>query len=281
MLTRPGMRMLLAVALVVSSGAAACDRPGGGNELLRYVSLGDSVPSGAGLPDASGPCQRSPSAYPSLLAEQADLLPSLRACSGAATEDILERAQHPGEGRQLDWLAADTDVVTLTIGGNDIGFARVVGVCLTTTESCSRLEGEINGRIAGLRQRLDLIHGEIRRRLPKARLLVVGYPRLIVDHQDAELDRCARLGAAARITAEEAEWLRKKGDALDAALRESAEAAGGRFVDAAGHFEGHEACSRQPWVHGVAEGDLTSSFHPNAAGHQALARLVARELRRG
>lgn len=272
--------MLLAVALVVSSVVAACGRPGDGNELLRYVSLGDSVPSGAGLPDAIGPCRRSPSAYPSLLAEQADLLPSLRACSGATTEDILERAQHPGEGRQLDWLAADTDVVTITIGGNDIGFARVLGVCLSTTESCSGLEGEINGRIGALRQRLDLIHGEIRRRLPEARLLVVGYPRLIVAPQDADLDRCASLGAGARITGEEAEWLRRKGDALDAALRESAEAAGGRFVDGAGHFDGHETCSRQPWMHGVVEGDVTSSLHPNAAGHQALGRLVARELRR-
>ncbi|HEV3402452.1 MAG TPA: SGNH/GDSL hydrolase family protein [Acidimicrobiales bacterium] len=268
---------------VVGSLAGACQSDGGRRQdLLRYVSLGDSFPAGEGLPRASGPCRRSPLAYPNLLAQRTNLLPSLHACSGATTEDVLERAPASGEGRQLDWLAPDTEVVTVTIGGNDAGFGRVVGACLSGLHPCSRLDAEVGARIAALRARLDAVHGEIRRRLPRARLLVVGYPQLVGDPAHVPLDGCPELGLSptARITGEEARWLRDQGRALDAVMRESAQAAGGRYVDAASVFAGHEVCTPAPWMTGVVEDDIRTSFHPNVAGHEALARLVAAELAR-
>ncbi len=266
-----GVLVVVGASVSVGCQSGVGSRPG----LLRYISLGDSFPAGVGLPDSCGPCGRSPSAYPNLLARSTPLLPSLHACSGATTEDVLERARQPGEGRQVDWLAPDTDVVTITIGGNDVGFARVVGACLSGGEPCSRLDREVDARIAALRVRLDAVNEEIRRRLPSARLLVVGYPQLVADPDEAKLQGCGDLGA------EEARWLREEGEALDAAMRQSAEAAGARYVDAAGAFAGHEACSTDPWITGVVAGDIGASFHPNRAGHEALAGLVRAELARG
>jgi lysophospholipase L1-like esterase len=269
--------------LVVASLLGACRSGGGpGQPLLRYASLGDSFPAGEGLPGATGPCRRSPLAYPNLLTQLTHLLPSLHACSGATTEDVLERASVSGERRQLDWLAADTDVVTVTIGGNDAGFGRVIGACLSGLDPCSRLDGEVDSRIVALRERLETVNREIRRRLPSARLLVVGYPQLIADPAQVPLEGCRELGLSpsARITADEARWLREQGRALDAVMRESARTAGGRYVDAAHLFAGHEACTTTPWMTGVVEDDLRASFHPNAAGHEALARAVAAELAR-
>jgi lysophospholipase L1-like esterase len=278
-----GTARLGALILVVASVLGACASDGGRRrELVRYVSLGDSFPAGEGLPGASGPCRRSPLAYPNLLARRTNLLASLHACSGATTEDVLERAPVSGEGRQLDWLAPDTDVVTVTVGGNDVGFGRVIGACLSGLDPCSGLDGEVDSRLVALRGRLDTVNREIRRRLPGARLLVVGYPQLIGDPSQVAIDGCREIGrsASARITGEEAAWLREKGRALDAVLRESAQRAGARYVDAVTVFAGHEACTPTPWMTGVVEDDIRASFHPNTAGHEALARLVAAELAR-
>ncbi len=269
--------------LVVASVLGACASDGGRRqELLRYVSLGDSFPAGEGLPGAGGPCRRSPLAYPNLLAQRTNLLASLHACSGATTEDVLGRAPVSGEGRQLDWLAPDTDVVTVTVGGNDVGFGRVMGLCLTGHEPCSRLDGEVDSRLVALRGRLDTVNREIKRRLPGVRLLVVGYPQLIGDPSQVAIEGCPDVGlsASARITGEEAEWLREEGRAVDDVMGESAQRAGARYVDAVTAFAGHEVCTASPWMTGVVEDDIRASFHPNAAGHEALARLVATELAR-
>jgi lysophospholipase L1-like esterase len=265
--------------LLWALAAAGCrsgdreDRP-----LLRYVSLGDSFPAGDGLAGATGPCRRSPGAYPNLVAQRASLLPLLRACSGATTGDLLDRGRNPDEGRQLDWLATDTDVVTLTVGGNDVGFGRVVGACLTGGTPCSRLDGDVDRSISSLEERLEAVNGEIRRRSPSARFLVVGYPHLVADPRDVDLAACREAGMsaspAARITADEAQWLREKGEALNDVMRRSAEVVGARYVEVTSAFAGHEVCAPAPWMTGVVEADIGASFHPNPAGHEALARLV-------
>jgi lysophospholipase L1-like esterase len=268
--------------LVWAAALAGCQAGGGSrDELLRYVSLGDSFPAGEGLPGATGRCGRSTSAYPSLLARSANLLPSLHACTGATTEDVLERERHPGEGRQVDWLGPDTDVVTITVGGNDAGFVRVIGACLTRGEPCSRLDDEVDAQVAGLQDRLDAVNREIRRRLPDARILVVGYPHVVADPGQVDVEACPELGGSSGnslVTRGEAAWLREQGEALAVVMRESAEAVGARYVDAARAFAGHEVCTTAPWMTGVVVGNIGASFHPNAAGHEALARLVAEAL---
>jgi lysophospholipase L1-like esterase len=240
----------------------------------HYVSLGDSYSAGEGLPDPVQPCGRTPGAYPSLVAERAGLVPSLHACNGATTADVLDDEQDPGAGRQIDAVAADTDVVTITIGGNDIGFRRVMTDCVLASLPCTRLADQVTAALAGLGPRLLDVYREVRRRAPHARLLVIGYPQLVVD------PAAATTGSCAGMTLDEVRWVRDEGDALDAVIKAAAATAGASYIDTAGPFSGHEACTAQPWMEGVNLSDVVASFHPNPAGQEELARLVLDALSR-
>ena len=97
-----------------------------------YVALGDSYASGAGTSAGSAEeneCRRSDEAHPNLLAAEVEALADLDfvACSGATTADLL--------AEQLPAVGADTQVVTMTIGGNDVGLTRSLRVCALTPES--------------------------------------------------------------------------------------------------------------------------------------------------
>ena len=190
------------------------------------------------------------------------------ACNGATTADVLDEEQARGVGRQIEAVTADADVVTISIGGNDIGFTRAMRTCALGAEPCTQLEARVAEDLAALPARLREVYAEIRRRAPDAALLVVGYPQLVVDPSDAGLTSCAGF------TADESRWLREKGDQLAAGVRREAEAAGARYLDAAAAFAGHEACGADPRMEGVNFVNVAGSYHPNAAGHEQLARLV-------
>lgn len=235
---------------------------------LHYVSLGDSYSAGGGLPGGVRPCGRTPAAYPALVAQRAGLIGSEHACNGATTADVLEREQVPGAGRQIDAVPTDADVVTISIGGNDIGFADVMTDCVLNPQPCTRLDAQVSRDLAALPPRLDTIYREIHRRAPKAALLVVGYPQLVVDPGPSSTTPCAGL------TPDEALWVRQKGDELARVIRTAAESAGARYVDASTAFAGHEACAPEPWMEGVSFVNIAGSFHPNAAGQERFAQLV-------
>ena len=114
---------------------------------LQYVAMGDSYSSGEGNPSfipstnsSEDKCHRSTDAYPYLLADDSDLnlhLVSNVACSGATTSDVLGEAEaddplgKDGEPAQIGALSDQTNVVTLTVGGNDVGFAPYMTYCIT------------------------------------------------------------------------------------------------------------------------------------------------------
>ncbi|HVL28401.1 MAG TPA: SGNH/GDSL hydrolase family protein, partial [Acidimicrobiales bacterium] len=235
---------------------------------LRYVSLGDSFSAGGGLAGGVHPCGRAPGAYPALVAQRGMLAGSFHACNGATTADVLDRERHPGEGPQIDNVASDADVVTVSIGGNDIGFGPVITDCVLGRQPCTRFDRQVTAELAALGPRLARLYAGVRERAPAADVLVLGYPRLVADPDLSGLETCAGL------TADEARWVRQKGDELDRVVRAAAGVAGVRFVDAAAAFAGHEACTAEPWMEGISVATATSSFHPNAAGHDRLAALV-------
>jgi lysophospholipase L1-like esterase len=238
----------------------------------QYVSLGDSYSAGQGLPGQIQPCGRAPGAYPALVAQRAGLIASFHACNGATTADVLDEEQAPGTGRQIDAVTAEADIVTISIGGNDIGFSPVMTDCVLASLPCTRLADQVNAALATLAPRLVAVYGAIRARAPHARLLVVGYPQLVVDPGAATTGSCAGL------TVDESRFVRQEGDALNAVIRTAAATAGATYVDTAGPFAGHEACTAQPWMAGVNLSDVAGSFHPNAAGQDELARLVLDKL---
>ena len=184
--------------------------PGGAP--LDYVAMGDSFSSGEGLPgfdagtDTAGPpenrCHRSTTgAYARLL----DATPSLNlnltdfvACSGATTEQVTGTwpagGSNTNEAAQVDALSASTDVVTITIGGNDIGFKNFVIDCLFSDCSNTLVNQPYFANIANLGLALDRTFvGDqttdgIRDRAPNAKVYAIGYPQLLPSQGCSQTD---------------------------------------------------------------------------------------------
>jgi lysophospholipase L1-like esterase len=263
----------------------------------RLVALGDSFSSGQGgghyEPGTDGganTCFRSAGAWPQLLARRMHLvaLQSL-ACSGAVAAQVTrDGVGDQAERRisQVSRIVEDPGVVTITIGGNDLGFAPVIRECLLGATNCVRTfhkpSGDVlDARIARLRRTLPGVYAAIRRRAPRARVVVSGYPRLFPGG-DAErpLGDCV-LGRA--LPGSETTYLNDRTAALNVAIADSAREAGVDFVDVTDAFDGHELrCHGMSYVN-PPRANLAlvpASFHPNGPGYARLAEVVAQGLPR-
>jgi lysophospholipase L1-like esterase len=225
-----------------------------------YDALGDSYASGYGVPPYDGSCGRSMSAY----AEQLDgrmrlQLDDFAACAGATTVSLVS-------GGQLAALDADTDVVTLTIGGNDIGWGTVVGACLAASDATCA------GAIALSRQAitfalpglLDAVYTQVAAAAPNAHVVVTGYPRLFSPEYGDYL------GASAA----EQQAMNDGADLLDTVIAQAAAAHGFQFVDVRPRFVDHGVNAPEPWILGPGAG----AFHPNAAGYRAYTAALTAQI---
>jgi lysophospholipase L1-like esterase len=231
----------------------------------RYVALGDSYSSGTGTREyrLGELCERSRFGYPTLVAAARpglDLV--LAACGGATTSDIRTK--------QLPRLDGATRWVTITAGGNDVGFSSAIRKCAEPRSSatCASKVKRAERLIVGhLPLDLDALYREIRLRAPAATVIVVGYPRLFTT-EDCNAATFFSRGELIRLN-DTAELLRDT-------IRDRVAAAGRGFVfaDAIPPFEGHAVCSRKAWLNGLSR-PTGESYHPNRAGHaQGFAPLV-------
>ncbi|WP_338675639.1 SGNH/GDSL hydrolase family protein [Streptomyces sp. SCSIO 30461] len=221
---------------------------------LDYVALGDSYSSGLGAGayiSSSGDCLRTNRAYPALWA--AANSPSsfaFTACSGARTSDVI--------ASQLGPVTSATDLVSITIGGNDAGFANVVITCVLQSESAcvARIEEAKRYVDSTLPGRLDSVYSAIRSRASAAHVVVLGYPRLY------------KLGGSCLTGLTEGERTAINGgaDYLNAAIAKRAADHGFTFSDVVPGFTGHEICSSAAWLHSVNWLNITESYHPTASG---------------
>jgi lysophospholipase L1-like esterase len=243
---------LLGAAVTVWVAAA----PASATTQINYVALGDSYSSGlgtGGYDSGSGICLRSPRSYaPLWAAAHAVARFTFSACGGATTTDVLNL--------QLGGLGAATTLVTLTVGGNDAGFAEVVTTCIVGTDGGCRLAvGSATWYIRNrLPDKLVRVYAAVRARAPGARLVVLGYPRLFeltASCQVFGLDlakRTALNGAA---------------DAMADVVAPRVAAAGGIYVDMRAVFAGHGICGSSPWINPTTW-PVTDSYHPTADGHR-------------
>lgn len=263
MLERPVMRPLRTAAAVSAATtaalllAAAAPLPASSAAVASgadYAALGDSYSAGLGAGDylaRSGGCRRSANAYPELwAARHAAASFAFQACKGATTGDVLDR--------QLGALGSTTRTVSLTVGGNDAAFAQAMADCVLGSEvGCAdrvhRARAFADSALPGL---LDRVYSAIRARAPRARVVVLGYPRLYGPGSGCLLG----LSAAKQSVVDDA------ADDLDAVIARRAAAHGFTFADVRPAFSEHEICSAGPsWLHGLTY-PVQESYHPTAEG---------------
>ncbi|MBO2465679.1 SGNH/GDSL hydrolase family protein [Actinomadura violacea] len=262
-----------------------------------YVALGDSYSAGVGAEatvadrNPLNRCRRTSKAYYHEVSAAFRFAKgsSFWACSGATTADVLKGRY--GEPPQLDRIDAGTSLVTISIGGNDVGFSKVLGGCvmrLPWSHSCTNQGQDIADRMAKLRLALPALLEKITDKAPSARVIVMGYPKAFSEVTGAGGDN---------ITVSDQQWLNARAYDLGRLVRQSAVEADARvvarhgrgsveFVDAYSAFAGHEAGSADPYMNGLAL-NLSAleaeprSFHPTAAGQHALAQLFIAQVNRG
>jgi lysophospholipase L1-like esterase len=220
-----------------------------------YVALGDSYSSGVGASGQTGLCLRSPNGYPGLWRTANDPATyRTNACSGATTDDL--------RSSQLTGLNGSTDLVTLTIGGNDVGFAPAVITCTLVTDSgcAAKVRESLDYIRDELPADLDATYADIRRKAPNAKVVVLGYPILF----DVGNAYCGIGG----MSLNKRRSLNAGAVALNNAIEARAQAAGFTWSNVEDEFAGHGICSASPWLNGLTVIPPTNSFHPNGNGYR-------------
>lgn len=220
-----------------------------------YVALGDSYASGTGtrsyISDGTT-CQRSTQAYPSLIAAARGYALNFRACSGAKIPDVTNT--------QLSALTAATTYVSVSVGGNDAGFASVLTECALPGWA-SNCNGKIDGAQAfvnnTLPAQLSTLYSAIRARAPYAKVVVVGYPR-IFNGEDCN--------ALTWFSPAEEARLNQMADLINTRTAAAAAAQGFGFANPTTGFIGHAVCDNDEWINGLSS-PISESYHPKATGH--------------
>lgn len=304
LLPRPRPALVTAtLALVLLAGCTSSDDAPSGTPALdgagsasasaptydRYLALGDSYTAAPGVPaidGASGPCFRSTNNYPHLLAA---LSPGTvledRSCSGATSTDLTSPQRIELRGRrqtvpaQLDGLTPDTDLVTLSIGGNDNTlFGTVVGRCAFARvldprgAPCQAALGkdgiaELQAGLRGTQRRIVAAVGRIRATAPGARIVVVGYPQIV-----PASGTCRALPLATG----DYPFARRANVELTRTLRSAATTAGVEYADLWEVTQGHDICADDPWVNGArTDPGRAVAFHPFREEQEAVAQVLA------
>ncbi|MCF6746300.1 SGNH/GDSL hydrolase family protein [Blastococcus sp. KM273128] len=276
--------ILAAVAVltgvVVAPSAQAAPAP------VRYVALGDSYSAASGVlpPDLTAPpqCLRSTRNYPHVIAAAIGARLTDVTCGGADTGDFFA-GQHPGVAPQLAALSRDTQLVTMTIGGNDSG------VFINSVLACSSAGLATLGQGSPCKDRYgssftDTVRSTtfpalvealraVRAAAPSARIAILGYPWIVP----------ASGGCFDRMTIAEGDipYLRDLQATLNDVVRRAASLSGVTFVDLSRASDGHDAC--QPigvrWVEPVLQGLNPVIVHPNALGEAEMAARTMAVLR--
>ena len=234
--------VVLATVVSTPASAAAPD----------YAALGDSYSSGVGTNNYDGSsCKRSPRSYPRLWADSHAVASfQFVACSGATTREVISG--------QLSALTATTDLGTISVGGNDPGFADVVTTCrLNSDSACLSAVNTAKSYITNtLPGRLDETYRAIRGRAPAARVVVLGYPRLF------ELGGCG----VASISEYKRRLINGGADTMAGVISARASAAGFTYADVRSRFSGHGVFAPVPWINGTTLPVIDPS-HPIAGGY--------------
>ena len=245
--------------LVMAAGLAAI--PAQAVDKTKYIALGDSFAAGQGAGPYLDACYRSENTYSELAADAKTIkLVTNAACSGKTTQEVVDS--------QLSQLNKSTELVTITAGGNNLGFGDIVTYCgmamgdPTAAPLCDQASAAAAARIASgeLAGELVAMIQSVQAAAPNAKIVVTGYPYLYdpvipnpADPMSLFIYQATRLA-----------------DGLNASIAGAAAATGAQYVDVRAAFAGHGINSASPWiVLDLANPGSPDNFHPNAAGYEA------------
>ena len=287
---RPAHAAVAALAAVATTTLVTSPAAAAPASAVHYVALGDSYSAGPLIPLQTGMplgCQRSDHNYPSLVAKQLGVA-SFRdvSCSAATTEHFTSPQSVPlGQNPpQFDALTSDADLVTFSMGGNDIGFGEIIQECTTRSplqpfgSACKDFytsggTDKLAARISDTAPKIAAAVKGIKKRSPKARVLVVGYPSILPD----EGPGCFPV---VPFSAGDVAYLRATEKRLDAMLEAQAEKNGADYVDTYTPTIGHDICQLpgKKWIEGLVPTAPAAPVHPNALGMNGMAQAVLGKL---
>lgn len=250
----------------------------------KYVALGSSFAAGPGVARAAetppGRCQRSMENYARQLARRRGLALNDVSCSGARTTHLLGPWDELPP--QLDAVDKDTRLVTVTIGGNDLGYigglfdasCRQVAIAANDSKtSCPTVPAPTEQAFSDVEARMREIAAQVRRRAPGARLVFVDYLAVLPPQGTC---------AATPLTPDQADASRAIARRLAEITARAAKSSGADLVTASAQSIGHDACAREPWMNGYPRPGAPVDglfYHPNLAGMTAVADALDRMLK--
>jgi hypothetical protein len=300
---------LLGSAVALAAGALAPAQPAAAAPAYDWVALGDSYTAGV-IPAAGDTfevprdgCERTDRSYPQVIDRDLGSLIGLTnvSCGAATIADVTHQAQQP-IGRHLppfsedpdypfppvppqsEAVGPDTDVITVGVGGNTLGFADILFQCLQLgdgtggegTPCRNALADGIPGRLAKVSKEYGDMLAVLHERAPKAKILNVGYPTVVP--KDTTKCQYTNWEQFATITPGDLDWLRTDVlEPLNQVIEKSAAAHDDNFVDLYGSSQNHSVCDTNKWVGGVFTHFPTevAFVHPNARGHRNAADHVS------
>lgn len=277
----------LAMLSVIAAVASCAHDPGAMQERTilagaGYVAMGSSFAAGPGIlpPAISKPvlCARSLNNYAQQLAQRRGLVLTDVSCSGATTSGVL--AGWASLPPQIDALTPETRLVTITIGGNDVGY--IGGLMAASCQQaksvdnarCPKIGTPGEERWTALEAALRRIADEVRQRSPKARLIWVDYPVVLPERGQCRVTP---------LTMEQANAARAVAKRLAALTARVARETESSLLTASRLSVGHDACAREPWMNGFpvpGAGPISVPYHPTLPGMTAIASALDRMLGR-
>ncbi|WP_410874571.1 SGNH/GDSL hydrolase family protein [Nocardia sp. A7] len=281
-----GMLMSVA-ALAVSVPTNAVAAEGNPPRYQHYVALGDSYSAVGDLTELEGPlgCTRSTENYPTHLQAMVGAATFTDAtCGEARTPNMTGPQSIPGgfTAPQLDSLTPDTDLVTLTIGFNDLDFGTFMGTCIAMStlgpgsNLCETTLGAQEkqtraARVGVVADKVGATIDNIRQRSPHADIVYVSYLNMLPDGGP-----CATMPM---VSPADVKYLHDVQHAAALILRTAAGRHGAIEADTT-TIGGHDLCqpAENRWVEPLVPATTTTPFHPNPAGATAMAGVVATAL---
>ncbi|HEX8864453.1 MAG TPA: SGNH/GDSL hydrolase family protein [Lentzea sp.] len=270
--------LALVTALVAGTTTAQADT-------FEYVALGDSAAAGPLIPnqDPALWCLRSDGDYPQVAAKILGAQLTDATCSGAETDHLAGR-QFGFVTPQLDSLKPSTDLVSLTIGANDIGLFQTALSCINFLPEPAGISCKDRYTAGGQDQLAQAVEAwapefgaaldAIKKRSPNAKLVVTGYGTYI---------RPGGCYPRQPVWGRDGDYLQSVMNRISATIKTEATKRGATFVDFAAVTEGHDICAEPAdrYLEGLIPTTIAAPLHPNAAGMKAFGLTVGRAALQG